>query len=69
MTGKLYEVFKRTRRQWVAPEMPDVAPPDQKIAQPRSESFVESDRLIGNQDIFSASPKAKIAHTPPCVSG
>ncbi len=56
MTGKLYEVFERPRRQWVATEMPDVAPPDQKIAQPRSESFVESDRLIGNQDIFSASP-------------
>lgn len=37
--------------------MPNVATPDQKIAQPRSESLVESYRVINNQDIFSASSR------------
>src|ERR1700683_1164464 len=52
---KFNEVFKRTGRQPIAAEMPYIAPPPQKIAQPCAESFVKSRRLIGNQHIFFGS--------------
>ena len=52
-TGKLNEGFEGAGRQRLVAETTDVAAPDQKIAQPHSESFIEGYRVIGNQGIFS----------------
>src|ERR1700719_4911448 len=45
-TGKLDQRFQRAARQRVAPETPDIAAPDEKLAQARAECRIEASRAL-----------------------
>src|SRR6202030_750899 len=45
-TGKLDQRFQRAARQRIAPETPDIAAPDEKLAQARAECRIEAGRAL-----------------------